>query len=472
MIADDAPPNLNEVSMSEMNKILGVARSEGIDSVPPAAKSMMIQFVENFNKVFVDSKPSTSKTYEKLAVSDTDTRTSSGDGNTTTTDESAAESESSSNTDVSESKSKRKRMKKQNKHKSTRKDKKVKTKKQQSASNDNQSDNDIKELRRAMDRLDSRRVPAPEKFDESSGSDLKNYLKKFEIYCKHNFRGEEEFWVDELERQLTGELLAVFKIMKAHDDSYREVKEKLLDHYKELRESRKNKRRAVFRSMTYNKGETVYLYSARLEKQFKIAYPNHDVKNSKTLQTKFVESLPKKVRAPLKSHMLTYRMANVKSTWKVFQKWARCYDSEQLSNSTDADPVEEIVINIGDGNTYKNSVRPRLNDRYENNSSGQTPASGAPIETKISNNWSTNGNNSRLQCQYCSKYGHAANSCRVKLKLCLLCGANDHFVRSCPYSSDDRRRQPYVPTIHRPYSASPQPRNSPQTTTLNDKPLI
>ena len=54
-----------------------------------------------------------------------------------------------------------------------------------------------KEFNQILARLDNRKLPQQEKFDENSGEHFRLYLEKFESYCKQNFKGDTIFWIGE-----------------------------------------------------------------------------------------------------------------------------------------------------------------------------------------------------------------------------------------------------------------------------------
>ena len=84
----------------------------------------------------------------------------------------------------------------------------------------------LEELVKAMAKLDVRRVPSQEAYDESSGQDLIKYLEKFETYCRSNFKGNKNMWIGELERYLTGKTLEAFRAVRGVEDTYSTLRRK------------------------------------------------------------------------------------------------------------------------------------------------------------------------------------------------------------------------------------------------------
>lgn len=171
----------------------------------------------------------------------------------------------------------------------------------------NRPGDNIENLTRAMEKLDTRKTPSPGKFGMESEIELKVFLDRFEIYCNNNFKGDKQFWIYELEQHLLGKFLTAFRVMKTCDDDYDDIKKKLLGYYKGIKSERKAKHRKIFRDIKFNRGEAVYFFSARLEKQYRLAYPSHNIKESKTLQEKFAVSLPKSIRALWKTTAMAHR---------------------------------------------------------------------------------------------------------------------------------------------------------------------
>ena len=131
--------------------------------------------------------------------------------------------------------------------------------------------------------LDNRKVGEHRKFEEDRGQSLEQYLKSFEKYCKAAFRKDDNVWVNELEKHLTGETLEAFKGIIDVNDSFRKVKVKLLAWDKVMQQSRKKTAKTTFNRATFKSTETLYLYSTRLEKVFKLAYPRHNKIDSSTI---------------------------------------------------------------------------------------------------------------------------------------------------------------------------------------------
>lgn len=213
----------------------------------------------------------------------------------------------------------------------------------------------IQSLGEALRMFDNRKLPVQEKFDDASGEDLKNYLIKFEKYCECNFRGDRIFWIGELQRHVEGKVLKAFNSIRDVNDTYESLKKKLLEWYNDLKELRTKKNRAKFQNAHYVAGESFYLFSSRLEKIYRVAYPKHNVNKSKVLRDKYVSCLPKSTRKDFNSQIIACKLKNKQINWKTIQRIARFKDVESDKNfaETERDDSDteveksEIVINVG-----------------------------------------------------------------------------------------------------------------------------
>ena len=315
-------------------------------------------------------------------------------------------------------------------------------------------------LTRLLDKLDNRRVPQLEDFDEKSGEELKEYLQKFEKYCEDNIRGSSNFWVRELEGHLSGETLKAFNSLKDSKDKYHEIKDKLVTWDADIKDIKKKKAKDKFFKMKIEKNEALYLYSNRLEKQFKLAYPKHKTESSKTLIDKFTESVPKNIKKQVKSQIISDKINDRKVHWTSIQKFARYHDVERENEKSDSSSQEEIVINLQHNPQPKRDkiVTPQMffNDRGINNrfNKSENQMTREPSNFRGNNNYpqyQRNRNNydnvakqrytnmsdsipNVNNCSFCNRMGHTAVYCRLRLKLCFICGKSGHRMEECYFN--------------------------------------
>ena len=208
-------------------------------------------------------------------------------------------------------------------------------------------------LKIMAERMDNRKVPECEKFDEEAGHDLEEFLDEFEDYCRENVKGDSKHWIKELENQLSGETLDAFKSLKEYKYPYYKLRRKLLLWYDEMEEERKKQYKANFQSIKQSKNESLYMYSTRIERVFKLAYPRKDVERSNTLREKYMDTVNYAFYKVLKS-IISYDDYNQKQTkWSAIQRTARKHDRElkadkerKAADRRNDSEEEEIIINI------------------------------------------------------------------------------------------------------------------------------
>lgn len=216
----------------------------------------------------------------------------------------------------------------------------------------NKRKNSLSEI---LKRFDNRQLPQQEKYNEESGQDLGKYFEKFDRYCRDNFKGDKDFWIGELERHLGGKTLECFRSIRDFSDTYEDVKSKLMAWYKDESQLRKSKNRQKFKNARPKQGETLFLFSSRLETLFKLAYPKHNIQQSNTLIDQFQASISKSAKDIVRAQILSLKAADKKVEWRKIQKWARLIDVEKekdlvangnCETEDQANDVKEIIVNL------------------------------------------------------------------------------------------------------------------------------
>ena len=322
-------------------------------------------------------------------------------------------------------------------------------------------------LKKLIDTMDGRRAPVLHAFDEKSGENLVEYLTEFEQYCKDNIKGQKHYWIQELESKLSGQLLKAFKTFKDHRDTYENVKDKLVAWFGDMEDIRKEKAKAKFRTMRREENESLYLFSSTIEQQFKLAYPNKDIQESKTLSKKFIDSIPEDFRNEIQIHMRSKCLTQSTITWNEIQKLASLKDIEiqvQSKALRSEKKTKEIVINFQEeryqsrNNNYQRNnnrqmewrnsqpnrggMRPAANYhrfQFPSNANFQRPQSTQnfrPQQTRGQyrpNNFFRNNRPPMIRfCTYCQGMSHNIQDCRARLGLCILCGDENHTRQHCP----------------------------------------
>ena len=128
-------------------------------------------------------------------------------------------------------------------------------------------------ITRLLKKIDSRQLPKLEKFSEESLQSLSTYLVKFENYCKESFRSPKDLWINELEYHLKRRILDTFSSIRDFNDSYEDLKNKLLKSFNDNKEIRKKLYRQKFENARPKPKESMYMFSVRLEGLFKGTVP-------------------------------------------------------------------------------------------------------------------------------------------------------------------------------------------------------
>ena len=149
-------------------------------------------------------------------------------------------------------------------------------------------------------------APKLEKFRE--GHNIRQFFQIFEEYCRNNVRGSRKFWSGVLEEYLEGRVLEVYRDLRDEDDEFEDTKDKLMQWYEDTEESRKKGHKKKFKNAQQKEGDSLYLFSIRLESLFKKAYPTHDSKKSSKLLDRFKRTISRKAREALESQIMSAKM--------------------------------------------------------------------------------------------------------------------------------------------------------------------
>ena len=141
--------------------------------------------------------------------------------------------------------------------------------------------------------------------------------------------------------------MEAFKGIRDVEDSYSHVKSELISWFDGMKEIRRKRARTRFEKMAYSSSESLYLYSTKLEKMFRKAYPKKDCDRSSVLREKFLFTIPSSMRKQLESQVLLSDQMNDRVTsWKTIQKFDKCKDEHKHCKEEVSDDAKEIVINM------------------------------------------------------------------------------------------------------------------------------
>ena len=313
------------------------------------------------------------------------------------------------------------------------------------------------------------------------------YFYYVENYCNTNIKGNKNYWIDELETKLTGDPLKAYKALKTKND-YSLIKSKLLEWYGDTKELRKKHAKNEFEKMKPRKGESLYLYSTRLESAFIRAHPKRDYESSNILRDKFIETIPKECRALFSSRLFSKKIKGKKLIWNEIQRCAMVKDIESKhdvfrSDNSDDENVKEIEINF---NQNYNRSRPTLrktffrsNDNKNTDILKNNERDGQPTFSAKRNyqhkpagdywsadktkkfNYSDKNNNQRSnmgnlrppnipKCDKCGRFGHIFRNCRT-VGPCFICNKFGHIKRDCWHNNESRQRSLSQPPRRKEY---------------------
>ena len=286
------------------------------------------------------------------------------------------------------------------------------TKEKFSNLNDEHIPNDIL-MKTLIEKMDTRKVPKPEPYNEEKDRDLKKYIERFEMYCEMSFKGDSTTWMDELERNLTGKMLEGVRSLRRPNDNYEELKKKLLDWYKDDGEIRKSYAINQFNNAKMKPNESLYLYSSRLMRAFELAHPRRSTDESRKLLNKYISSVDENTRKIIETLIINAKMNGKKLKYEDIQRFARIQDAEKEKKKINTQGRSEIKINIGQTSNanYRNNRDMNFNDRQ--------------IE----------------RCQICRKRGHVEENCWMANVTCYSCRNVGHIARNCPNEEENWRFQ-------------------------------
>lgn len=351
-------------------------------------------------------------------------------------------------------------------------------------------DNDTLKI---LSRLDNRSLPKLDRYDENSGMNFVSYLEQFEEYYNDNFRGNRYLWITELKDHLSGRMLDIFNSVRQVDDSYDEIKRKLIAWYIDEKESREDRARIKFERAKKKDGENALMFSNSLLALFRLAYPDKNYKRSMVLINKLKSCLSFGLRGAINAQMMNYKMNDLDMSWKDVQKIIRIYELQHRdedrsdddtivinfkdrapinNNSNDIDsfkfkkpPTYEYKPYMNNANRH-NVTNYRNNASYQNNYRGNSPQfnprpqfvprphfTRPPFMTPrftpprysppqfTTPHFSPPPIENVQTCEYCRKIGHNISICRSRLNLCFICGLGNHHYRQCTrYQPKDNRR--------------------------------
>ena len=284
----------------------------------------------------------------------------------------------------------------------------------------------------ALARMDTRAVPKPEPFDVCSRQSFETFLCIFEEYCTHTFRGSPDLWVHELGRFLEGDIKQAFEANMLPGDNYSTIKRKLQKWAWGRRDILDGNTKDKFNAARMEYGESVTLYAARLEKLFRLAYPERTVQTSSTLRKKLIDTTPRSLSNELQSaRNLIKSLTDQDITWAKVQSYLHEYEANNRPGRNVR--ISSAGQEVGACGCQEVSYASPVNEPPRGGNSGSTYR-----QPEQRGRYPRAGEGSMIRCYHCNKLGHIKVECRTLLNLCYLCGSPSHRISQCP----DLRRGP------------------------------
>lgn len=270
----------------------------------------------------------------------------------------------------------------------------------------------------AIAQIDGRRAPKPEDFDLSSGRSFRSFLKSFEEYCGHTFKGSSSLWSSELKPFLKGSILQAFEALHVPGESYGDIKDRLLQFCDESQELVNRANRRKFEQITMRNRESLRLYAARMERDFRLAHPRKRVNVSSTLTNKFLETVPSSVKKHILNTRSILALQGQAFDWSLILKLV---SSHEMDNN-DSQPVRS---------------EPDETEVWATTSPMRTLSTAAvkpcqpPSDFLSQAREFRSASRSSGPCSYCNRPGHNRDDCWRLNRRCLACGSPDHRIAQC-----------------------------------------
>ena len=307
-------------------------------------------------------------------------------------------------------------------------------------------------LLEVLTKIDNRRAPMPAQFSLESGRSFGGFLTSFEEYCHNTFKGSRSLWTSELGQFLDGSIKQFYMVLNGPDEDYDEIKKKLIRWSDDSRENVQRAKRRKFEKIRMNQGESLRLYGARMEREFKLAHPKKRISSSRTLQEKFLETTPSSFRKQVASVKSFLSLQGNKLAWDSLMRVASAYDLENNGNRTEVDSdADQEVTEVWAATVpqppttrytrpvsfARSSSVPRRTSLQQSYNHDNLPARSVNFTDSRQKSGSYRDldsgiNSNSKSCFYCKRPGHFKRDCWRLHTKCLACGSDLHRIADCP----------------------------------------
>lgn len=304
-------------------------------------------------------------------------------------------------------------------------------------SNDDQRNNDRKLLKILKTFNRPRDAVPPEMFSGQGDISFKAFLREYENYFSAKFDGNNRQKARQLGKFLSSGVRRAYDAMDGSKMKYREVKEKLLSWYNVERVSSRRQAEADFDCVRKQVEDTHTIYTLRLERLAKKAFPNSQKDRERQLCRKLWKTAPKPlVKAMEEAQRSLALLSNHKQiSWDSMKRIAENEDRRakmhQPSSEEDQSTPrtyrfeydnEEAVAAVWEPERPPSSPTQRkFPTTYYNRQRAQasrSPPAGSRVQRPV--------------CCWCGRAGHMEESCWEKEGKCLICGSALHTKDECP----------------------------------------
>lgn len=271
---------------------------------------------------------------------------------------------------------------------------------------------------------DSREVVKPPVFEMNGKTDLRDSLKRFELYFAKQFYGDTYDQTQKLADHISGELLTVYNARGGRKLKYNEMKKELLDYYKKQKVGSKKYWRKQFYEARPEANENYDIYGMRLVELAGHAFPTDKKESAQQLREHYLKTLPSIITSKVKDAERSVR--------------ATGHKRKHLPFSTIMDIAKELQTSSENTKTVMwadnkdGSQGTRGQQKREWRRRRPSPAAGGAARDTSLNNKKGGQNASKSQCW-------RANN------MCLICG-KDHLMNDCPRYNPNYKKNERSPS--------------------------